>query len=140
MKRGRDMTIGQLARMAGVNVETVRYYQRCGLLRTPARPSGGIRRYDAEDLARLRFIRRSKVVGFRLAEIRVLLQQNDDASDPVACRAARELASDKLADIRERIAELSRMAEVLESLILQCESATEPACAIIKTLKTDTDA
>ncbi len=131
---GRSMSIGQLACAAGVHVETIRYYQRQGLVRTPARPAGGIRRYNEADLARLRFIRRAKRMGFSLAEIRSLLQLNDDASDPVACQAARALACDKLKAIRERITELARMAEALDALIRQCDGTADPVCPIIQTL------
>ncbi len=133
----RSMRIGQLARAADVHVETIRYYQRQGLMPTPARPQGGIRRYTEADLARLRFIRRAKAVGFSLTEIRALLRLNDDAGDAAACRAVRALASDKLADIRHRIAELSRMAEALETLIHQCDGSADPACPIIQTLAGD---
>jgi MerR family mercuric resistance operon transcriptional regulator len=127
------LSIGTLARRAGVNVETVRYYQRRGLMRTPPKPRGGIRRYGEDDLARLRFIRRAKALGFSLADIRALLQLNDDAADPAACRAVRAIAEEKLADVRQRIHDLSIMADQLKILIAECASGRS-RCAIIQSL------
>ncbi len=126
------MSIGALARTAHVHVETVRYYQRLGLMRTPVRPAGGIRRYDEEDLARLRFIRRAKELGFSLRDIRALLQL--DAGD---CDDARRIAGDKLAEIRRRLHDLAAMAAVLETMIQRCNEARTPACPIIDSLKSE---
>jgi len=120
------MTIGQLARAAEVNVETVRYYQRVGLLPVPPRPQGGYRCYSDADLSRLRFIRRAKTTGFPLKDIQVLLQL-----DEKNCADVRELAEHKLANIRKRIADLESMATSLSTMILQCESSKQPACPII---------
>ncbi len=130
-----EMSIGTLARRAGVNVETVRYYQRRGLMRTPPKPRGGIRRYGENDLARLRFIRRAKALGFSLTDIRALLQLNDDAGDPAACRAVRAIAEEKLADVQKRITDLGTMAEALEQLIQQCDGKSGFPCPIVETLK-----
>ena len=95
-------TIGGLASAAGVGVETVRYYQRRGLLPEPPRPPGEIRRYGDEDLRRLRFIRSAQAAGFTLAEIAELLDL--DASDDQA--RARELALSRVAALDDKIAEL----------------------------------
>jgi len=123
------LTIGRLARAAGVHVETVRYYQRRGLLRTPPRPAGGIRRYANGDLQRLRFIRRAKAVGFSLRDIRALLQLDEQSCDEV-----RRIAEQKLAEVRERMRGLESMAKTLETMIHQCESSDQPVCPIIDSL------
>jgi len=123
------MTIGTLARAAGVQVETVRYYQRRGLMRTPPKPAGAIRRYNGDDLARLRFIRRAKILGFSLRDISALLQLDEQSCDEV-----RRIAEQKLAEVRERMRGLESMAKTLETMIHQCESSDQPVCPIIDSL------
>jgi MerR family transcriptional regulator, mercuric resistance operon regulatory protein len=126
-----DLTIGKVARAAGVSVETVRYYQRSGLVPEPPRPAGGVRRYSDEIVARLRFIRRAQELGFTLAEIRRLLA----LGDPQSCGKARSLAAAKLALVGARIADLERMRAALESLVVRCDAARgKVACPIIETL------
>jgi MerR family mercuric resistance operon transcriptional regulator len=121
-------TIGGLARAAGVGVETVRYYQRRGLLPEPARPPGEIRRYGASDLQRLRFIRRAQAAGFTLEEIGELL-----ALDRTDDRArVRELASERLAALDARIAELQTSRAALERLRSTCASGRKGPCPIIE--------
>jgi MerR family mercuric resistance operon transcriptional regulator len=128
---GTELTIGKVARAAGVNVETVRYYQRSGLVAEPPRPPGGVRRYSAQTVARLRFIRRAQELGFTLAEIRRLLA----LGDPQSCGKARALAAEKLSVIRARMADLDRMRGVLEALIGRCDARRgKVACPIIETL------
>jgi MerR family mercuric resistance operon transcriptional regulator len=128
---GQDLTIGKVAGAAGVNVETVRYYQRSGLVPEPPRPAGSVRRYSEETVARLRFIKRAQELGFTLAEIRRLLA----LGDPQSCGKARALAADKLALVRSRIADLERMRAVLESLVERCDAVRgRVACPIIETL------
>lgn len=125
------LTIGKVAAAAGVNVETVRYYQRCRLVPEPPRPPGGVRRYCAETVARLRFIKRAQELGFTLAEIRRLLA----LGDPQTCAKARALAAEKLTVVRTRIADLERMRGVLDALIERCDAARgKVACPIIETL------
>jgi MerR family mercuric resistance operon transcriptional regulator len=126
-----QLTIGKVARAAGVNVETVRYYQRSGLVPEPPRPAGSVRRYSDETVARLRFIKRAQELGFSLAEIRRLLA----LGDPQSCGKARALAADKLSLVSSRIADLERMRAVLESLIERCDAVRgRVACPIIETL------
>ena len=121
-------TIGGLAKAAGVGVETVRYYQRRGLLPEPARPPGEIRRYGELDLKRLRFIRRAQAAGFTLEEIGELL-----ALDRTDDRArVRELAAERLAALDERIAELKRSRDALERLRSTCASGKKGPCPIIE--------
>jgi MerR family mercuric resistance operon transcriptional regulator len=127
----KELTIGKVARAAGVSVETVRYYQRSGLVPQPKRPLGSVRRYPEETVARLRFIRRAQELGFTLAEIRRLLALND----PQSCGKARSLAAEKAALVRARIADLERMRGALDSLISRCDAARgKVACPIIQTL------
>lgn len=127
----RDPTIGKVARAAGVNVETVRYYQRSGLVPEPPRPAGSVRRYSDETVARLRFIKRAQELGFTLAEIRRLLA----LGEPQSCQRARALAAEKLELVRARIADLERMRAVLDSLIERCDATRgRVACPIIETL------
>jgi len=120
-------TIGGLAKAAGVGVETVRYYQRRGLLPEPARPPGEIRRYSDEDLRRLRFIRRAQAAGFTLEQIGELL-----ALDRTDDRArVRQLAAERLAALDERIAELEQSRAALERLRSTCASGSKGPCPIL---------
>jgi MerR family mercuric resistance operon transcriptional regulator len=117
------MTIRRLADSAGVHVETVRYYQRRGLLREPSRPMGGVRRYDATDVSRLQFIRRAQAMGFSLEEIAELAQLKGQG----ACEHTRRLTELKLADVRRKIAELRRLERELAQLAAECSRATSNA-------------
>ena len=125
------LTIGRIAEAAGINVETIRFYQRLGLLDEPERPSGGVRRYGVEFVARLRFIKRAKQLGFSLAEVQRLLV----LEDPQSCGKARSLAAEKLALVENRIADLERMRSVLTDLVARCDVRRgKVACPIIATL------
>jgi MerR family transcriptional regulator, mercuric resistance operon regulatory protein len=121
-----DMTIGKFAATGKVGVETIRFYQRKGLLRTPKRLEGG-RRYGSEDVRRLLFIKQAQSAGFTLEEIRELLDL--DASDDR--ERAREAARARLAALDERIAELKRAREALERLIGECASGKKGPCPIL---------
>ena len=121
-------TIGGLAKAAGVGVETVRYYQRRGLLPEPTRPPGEIRRYGAADLKRLRFIRRAQAAGFTLEEIGELLAL-DRTDDRVRVRA---LASERVAALDGKIAELERARAALDRLRSTCASGRKGPCPIIE--------
>jgi MerR family transcriptional regulator, mercuric resistance operon regulatory protein len=121
-------TIGGLAGAAGVGVETVRYYQRRGLLAEPARPQGEVRRYGDADVKRLRFIRSAQAAGFTLAEIKELLDL--DASDDRA--RARELARARVAAIDDKIADLREARDALESLADACTNKGAGPCPILK--------
>lgn len=128
------MTIGQVAARADVHLETIRYYQRLGLVAEPLRPPRGIRRYNAETVDRLRFIRRAQQLGFALDEVRSLLALEDGQS----CRETRALAEKKLTVIEARLTDLRRMQRLLKSLIAECDSGKRPrACPIIATLTAD---
>jgi MerR family mercuric resistance operon transcriptional regulator len=125
------LTIGQMAKAAGVNVETVRYYQRRGLLREPEKPLNGQRRYVEEDVSRLQFIRRAQVLGFTLDEIENLLRL--EGAD--CCSDTHELAVYKLALIEAKIADLTNMRRALAGLVQQCERGKlQGDCPIIQSL------
>jgi len=122
-----DMTIARLGAAAGVGVETVRYYQRRGLLAVPA-SAGAVRRYGQEDVRRLRFIRRAQAAGFTLEEIGELL-----ALDRTDDRArVRELAGERLAALDSRIAELEGSRAALERLRASCASGRKGPCPILE--------
>ena len=126
-----QLTIGRLAGAAGVNVETIRYYQRRGLLEEPPKPLGGQRRYAAAAAKRVRFIKRAQELGFTLAEVEGLLRLDDGQS----CRETRLLAEQKLAVIERRITDLARMRRLLKGLITECKRGGRPrSCPIIATL------
>lgn len=112
------MKSGQLARAAGVNVETLRYYERQGLLPEPARRESGYRQYTAEDLAAVRFIKRAQGLGFSLKEIAGLLALRVDAD--TSCAEVRDRARAKLADVEARIADLVRIRAALARLVEAC--------------------
>jgi MerR family transcriptional regulator, mercuric resistance operon regulatory protein len=126
------MTIGVLANAAGINVETIRFYQRKGLLPEPVRPYGRIRRYAQSDLARVRFIKSAQRVGFTLDEIAQLLQLEDGTR----CAQAREIAERKLIDIRRRLADLRRMEAALAQLVERCSARRgRVTCPLIASLQ-----
>jgi len=123
------LTIGKLANAADVGIDTVRFYERAGLLNKPRRTASGYRLYAASDVARLRFIRRAKALGFSLEEIAELLRLNDGGGRRGAVRA---LAGRRLAEIEQKLAELSRMRDTLRHLISQCSGEGPLAgCPII---------
>ena len=100
-----NLTIGAFGKAAGVNVETIRFYQRKGLLQEPDRPYGSIRRYGQADVARVKFVKSAQRLGFSLDEIGQLLKLEDGTH----CSEAAELAALRLADVRARLADLMRM-------------------------------
>lgn len=125
------LTIAGLAAAAGVNVETVRFYQRKGLLPEPTRPPGGIRRYGGAEVARIRFIKAAQRLGFALDEVAELLLLQDG----MRCSEARTLAEEKLAVIRRRLEDLKMMEAALQQLVGRCHSRVgEVACPLIAAL------
>lgn len=126
-----NLTIGQIAKEAGVHKETIRYYQSLGLVSEPQRRPGSVRRYGFATVARLHFIKRAQQLGFTLEEVRKLLLLEDGQN----CAETRKLAEHKLSLIKERVADLNRMRRLLEGLIEECEKGKRPrACPIIATL------
>jgi MerR family mercuric resistance operon transcriptional regulator len=125
------MTIGTLAAAGGVNIETVRYYQRRGLLAQPVRPRGGVRRYAQADAERLRFIKRAQAMGFTLTEIASLLTLQTRRS----CRATRELAAAKLQVVDARIHELRHLRGEIARLVADCDAnAEDTRCPVMERL------
>ncbi|MGQ0710434.1 MAG: Hg(II)-responsive transcriptional regulator [Rhodoferax sp.] len=114
----RNLSIGVFARAAGVNVETIRFYQRKGLLLEPDKPYGRIRRYGEADVMRVRFVKSAQRLGFSLEEIAELLRLEDGTH----CEEARSLAEHKLKDVREKMAGLARMEAVLSELVCACHA------------------
>lgn len=122
------LTIGKLAKQAGINLETIRYYQRIGLIDEPVKPESGYRVYPQSDLNRLQFIQRAKQLGFSLAEIKQLLQLEEDT-----CEQTRKLAEQKQQLIQQKIADLQTLSNTLEQYIQACYCSTDHQdCPIIK--------
>lgn len=129
-------TIGGLARLAGVSVETVRYYQRRGLMPCPPRPAGGVRRYAGADVARLRFIRQAQGLGFTLDEVASLLELRD-AGD--ACHDVQTMTESKLALLRDKLLQIQAMEHELTALLDACRSeqpgdTPRDHCPLLETL------
>jgi Hg(II)-responsive transcriptional regulator len=128
-----SLTIGALARRAGVGVETVRFYERRGLVRRPARPTAGFRTYSEETVARIRFIRHAQALGFTLKEITELLALRVAPGSDCAEVRARALA--KLADVEGRVAELVRIRSALAKLVASCPgNGAVTSCTILGAL------
>ncbi len=125
-------TIGALAETAGVNVETIRFYQRKGLMPEPEKPYGSIRRYGAAELARVRFIKSAQRLGFSLEEVGELLKLEDGAR----CGEARQLAEQKLVDVRQKLGDLQRIESVLAGLVARCSAVRGRVnCPLIASLQ-----
>mgnify|MGYP001115435826 CR=1 FL=1 len=111
-------SIGAFAKAAGVNVETIRFYQRKRLLTEPVRPPGGIRRYGNAEVARVKFVKSAQRLGFSLDEVAQLLRLEDGTH----CTEAASLAALRLIDVRNRLADLTRMETALAALVEQCRA------------------
>lgn len=130
----KSLTIGSLAKSASVNVETIRYYQRRGLLLQPERPFGGIRRYGLADIDRLKFVKAAQRLGFSLNEIMELLQLEDGTH----CQDASALAESRLQDVRQKISRLLSIESVLSELVSRCHNSQENvSCPLISALHND---
>ncbi len=127
------MKIGEVAERSGCHPETVRYYERIGLLPAPPRTAGGYRDYRPADADRLRFISRGRELGFSLEEIRSLLGLAED--DGLSCQDVDRLARGHLLDIQTRLSDLQRMASELERVIGSCSGGERGQCAILDTLR-----
>ncbi|EHL22149.1 putative transcriptional regulator MerR [Acidovorax sp. NO-1] len=127
-----SFTIGAFAEAAGVNVETIRFYQRKGLLPEPDKPHGSIRRYGEADVTRVRFVKAAQRLGFSLDAIAELLRLDDGTH----CEEASALAESKLKDVREKIADLARMESVLSELVCACHARKgNVSCPLIASLQ-----
>ena len=133
MRESRAMTIGELSQRTGCNVETVRYYERIGLLPTAPRSAGRYRLYDEDDVRRLAFVRRARTLGFGVGDIRTLLSlARERRNGP--CAEAREVAAAHLATVRAKIADLRAMERVLGNAVDRCAAGGDPTCPVIEAL------
>lgn len=127
------LTISTVAKQAGVSVETIRYYQRIGLILEPSKPDSGYRTYTDQDVQQLQFIQRAKKLGFSLVEIRTLLSLGE-----ANCDQTKQLASSKLVDVKDKIKDLCSIANTLEALINSCEdNSLKSSCPIIDAISQD---
>lgn len=124
--------IGTLARQSGVNIETIRFYERIGVMPTPERSLGGYRLYGLEHLKRLTFIRRGRELGFSLDELRQLLRLVDGHA--YTCGQVRTLMLEHVADIRRKITDLRRLERVMKAVSSRCTGEEAPDCPIIDAL------
>ncbi len=127
------MKIGEAASASGCHLETVRYYERIGLLPKPQRTSSGYRSYSDVDVRRLRFITRGRELGFSLEEIRSLLELSDNPK--LSCAEVDVIARHHLSEINQRVVELRRMAKELAQTIAACAGGERTACAILDALR-----
>ncbi|MHB1676734.1 MAG: Hg(II)-responsive transcriptional regulator [Sulfuriferula sp.] len=129
-----NLTIGAFAKAAGVHIETIRFYQRKGLLLEPTKPYGSIRRYGEMDVTRVRFVKMAQRLGFSLNEIAELLRLENGTH----CEEASYLAEHKLKDVREKLADLQQMETTLTELVRACHSKKKDlSCPLITTLQTE---
>jgi MerR family mercuric resistance operon transcriptional regulator len=130
--RAHGLAIGALSKRTGVNVETIRYYERVGMLSAPPRTEGGHRVYGQDETRRLIFIRRARELGFSLDEIRALL----DLAQPgkASCADVRAIAAGHLEDVRAKIADLTRLERLLAKTIKQCSGKAVPECPVLDVL------
>lgn len=133
----KPFTIGEVAKTTGVGVETIRFYERRGLIAQPKRPKGGgSRDYDADTVARLRFIRQAKDIGFTLVEIAELLALRDDSS--AGCASVKARATSKRRDIEDRLEKLKGMRDLLDDLIVACPGKGHLSeCTILEAMDSD---
>ena len=135
MKAMDGFSIGELSKQSGVNIETIRYYEKIGIMPVTGRSAGGYRIYGMDHLKRLSFVRRSRQLGFSLDEIRGLLRLVDGHA--FTCAEIRALTLDHLAEIRRKIADLNRLKRVMAEMAAQCSGERAPECAIIDALFDD---
>lgn len=129
------LTISKVAREAGVNVQTLRYYERRGILEEPARTPAGYRQYDPETVTRIRFIKRAQDLGFTLDEVNELLELRVEHG--AACGAVEAKARETVERVDEKLRQLSRMRDVLSDLVEACERRRETEdCPILEALET----
>ena len=128
-----NLLIGGLSRRTGCHIETIRYYERIGLMPKPARTAGGRRIYDGSNVKRLTFIRRGRELGFTLDEVRGLLDLVEGGN--YSCEEVKTITLDHLADVQRKIADLRRLARVLKDMAAECAGGTIPECPIVEALE-----
>ena len=130
--RVENVAIGELSRRTGVNIETIRYYERIKMLPTPPRTASGRRIYGATDLRILAFIRRARELGFSLDEIRALLRLG--GPEKASCREVREIAAHHLEGIRAKLGDLRKLERLLAKTVARCSGRTAPDCPVLDIL------
>lgn len=130
--RSDGIPIGELSRLTGVNIETIRYYEKIKMLRPPPRTEGGRRIYGPAETRALAFIRRGRELGFGLDDIRALLALG--APGEASCPEVREIAAQHLDDIRSKIADLRKLERLLAKTIAQCSGSRVPDCPVLDIL------
>lgn len=130
--RAKPLLIGGVSRLTGVNIETVRYYERVGLLPRPQRTEGRHRAYAGDDVHRLNFIRRARELGFSLQDIRTLLELGDRGA--AACCETKDMTTRHLADVRAKIRSLRKLERALKEMTEACRPGSQPSCPILDAL------
>jgi len=130
--RAQELTIGRLSELTGVNIETIRYYERTKVLPAPARTESGRRVYQSADVRTLAFLRRARELGFSLDEIRALLRLG--GPEKASCREVRRIAAHHLDDIRAKISDLRKLERLLAKTVAQCTGTTAPVCPVLDIL------
>lgn len=126
------LKIGEVSRLSGVAVETLRFYERQGLLSEPSRKASGYRQYSEDVVTRLQFIKRAKELGFSLTKIAELLALGADSS--ATCEEVRQLATEKIEEVAGKIDDLLRMKNALEELVAACDERTSSECPLLEAL------
>jgi len=130
--RANRLTIGGLSQLTGVNIETIRYYEKIKVLPVPSRAANGRRMYGPMEHRILAFVRRSRELGFSLDEVRALLRLG--GPEKASCREVREIAAHHLDDIRAKIADLRKLERLLAKTVAQCTGTTAPECPVLDIL------
>ena len=130
--RAENLPIGELSKQSGVNIETIRYYERVKMLAPPPRTASGRRVYDATDLRILVFIRRARELGFSFDEVRALLRLG--GPEKASCREVREIAAHHLEDIRAKLGDLKKLERLLAKTVARCSGKTAPDCPVLDIL------
>ncbi len=133
--RAVPFTRGTLSKLTGCNIETIRYYERIGLMPDPPRSEGGHRLYDDDHVRRLRFIRRARELGFSLVEVRGLLGLVDGGEN--SCAEVKALTLGHVRDIHHKIIDLRKIERVLEHMAARCDEGEVPECPVIDSLFQD---
>jgi MerR family transcriptional regulator, mercuric resistance operon regulatory protein len=132
VSRADELTIGKLSELTGVNIETIRYYERIKILPAAPRAASGRRIYQPVDIRRLAFLRRARQLGFSLDDIRALLRLG--GPEKASCRDVRRIAAHHLEDIRGKLSDLRRLERLLTNTVAQCTGTTAPDCPVLDIL------
>ena len=132
LSRVENLPIGELSKRSGVNIETIRYYERIKMLPAPPRTASGRRVYGPHEVRILAFIRRSRELGFSLDEIRALLRLG--GPEKASCREVRKIAAHHLEDIRAKLSDLKKLERVLAKTVAQCSGKSAPNCPVLDIL------